>query len=95
MRPDAARNPVIASELCGTSITSPSRPQARTAQYVAMNPHIKFGRSDMRGFMLLNVTPNETTALFLALADVHDPASTMSTLAGFVVRDGRPGIVRA
>jgi len=95
MRPDAAHNPVVASELCGTSITSSSRPQARTEQFVAMNPHIKFGRSDKRGFMLLSVTPNQTTALFQALADVHDPASSVSTLASFVVQDGRPGIVRA
>jgi phosphodiesterase/alkaline phosphatase D-like protein len=32
-----AGNPVIATEFCGTSVTSPSRPQARTEQYVSMN----------------------------------------------------------
>ncbi|WP_296001551.1 alkaline phosphatase D family protein [Rugamonas sp.] len=92
LRFDAARNPVIATEFCGTSITSTSRPQERTAQLVAMNPHIKFGRSDRRGFMLLTITPQATTTLFQALDDVHDPASALSTLASFVVRDGRPGI---
>jgi alkaline phosphatase D len=92
-RPGSPRNRVVATEFCGTSVSSPSRPQARTDQYVAMNPNLKFGRSDRRGFMLLDITPRDTTTLFLALDDVHNGASALSTLAGFVVRDGKPGIV--
>ncbi|MEC5164176.1 MULTISPECIES: alkaline phosphatase D family protein [unclassified Janthinobacterium] len=91
LRPPSARNPVLATEFCGTSITSPSRPQARTEQYVAMNPHIQYGRSDKRGFMLLEVTPARTTTLFQGLADVHDANSALATVASFSVRDGQPG----
>ncbi|KQQ33097.1 alkaline phosphatase [Duganella sp. Leaf126] len=87
-------NPVLASELCGTSITSPSRPQQRTDDYVAINPGIKYGRSDRRGFMLLDVTPAATTAHFQALADVHDAQSALATAASFVVRSGRAGVVK-
>jgi alkaline phosphatase D len=94
MRPGGAGNPVIATELCGTSITSSSRPQSRTERIVADNGHIKFGRSDKRGFMLLDVRPERTTALFQALDDVHERLSPLATLAGFVVADGRPGITR-
>jgi alkaline phosphatase D len=94
-RPRSAANPVIATEFVGTSVTSPSRPQARTEQFVSMNHAIKYGRSDKRGFMLLNITPSDTTTLFLALDDVHDPASPIGTAASFLVRDGHPGLVRA
>ncbi|MES2259770.1 MAG: alkaline phosphatase D family protein [Pseudomonadota bacterium] len=91
-RPVSARNPVIATEFCGTSVTSSSRPQARTAQYVEMNPQLKFGRSDRRGFMLLEITPARSTVLFQGLDDVHNPASALATLASFAVVDGKPGI---
>lgn len=89
----SAVNPVIATEFCGTSITSSSRPQERTDQYVAQNPHIKFGCSDKRGFMLLDVSARQMNTYFLALDDVKRADSGISTLASFVVEDGHPGVV--
>ncbi len=86
-------NPVIATEFCGTSITSSSRPQERTDQYVAQNPHIKFGRSDKRGFMLLNISAKQMSTYFLALDDVARADSGISTLASFAVEDARPGVI--
>jgi alkaline phosphatase D len=91
-RPRSAANPVLATEFCGTSVTSPSRPQKRTEQYVSMNHGIKYGRSDKRGFMLLDVGPAKTTTLFQALDDVHDRSSGLSSAASFVVRDGKAGL---
>ena len=72
-RPASKDNPVLATEFVGTSVTSSSRPQQRTAQYVAMNPHMKYGRSDRRGYMLMEVTPKETRARFMGLDEVRDP----------------------
>lgn len=92
MRATSRSNPVLATEFCGTSITSSSRPQARTAEYVAMNPHIKYGRSDKRGYMLLAITPEKTSVLFQGLDNVRDSASHIATLASFTVRDGKPGL---
>jgi alkaline phosphatase D len=94
-QPTSASNPVIATEFCSTSITSSSRPQSRTEQMLVDNPHIKFGRSDRRGFVMMEMTPQRTFANFQALDDVHDADSGISTLARFVVEDGKPGIVRA
>ncbi|MES2150883.1 MAG: alkaline phosphatase D family protein [Pseudomonadota bacterium] len=91
-RPVSARNPVIATEFCGTSVTSTSRPQARTQQYVDMNSHIKFGRSDKRGFMLVELTPAQATSTFMAMENVHDAASAARALAVFTVRDGTAGL---
>jgi alkaline phosphatase D len=90
-RPVSNANPLIATEFCGTSVTSSSRPQKRTLEYVDMNPHIKYGRSDKRGFMLLEVTPAKTTTHFVGLDDVHDAGTAAATVAGFVVNAGRAG----
>lgn len=99
LKPDFNRaasrdNPVIATEFCGTSITSSSRPQARTERYLADNQHIKYGRSDRRGFVMMEVTPSRAIARFQALDDVMRADSGLSTVASFVVKDGRPGIVK-
>ncbi|WP_292931184.1 alkaline phosphatase D family protein [Noviherbaspirillum sp.] len=94
-RPDSADNPVIAAEFCGTSVTSSSRPQSRTDQYVAQNPHMKYGRSDRRGFVMMEVTPARTQVRFQGLDDVRNADSGISTIARFVVEDGRPGVIKA
>ncbi|MDN4037393.1 alkaline phosphatase [Massilia sp. YIM B02443] len=90
-RPVSKRNPVVASEFCGTSITSSSRPQERTLAHVANNPHMLYGRSDKRGYMLLEVTPQKTVTQFLGLDDVRDPRSKIATLAAFNVTNGKAG----
>ncbi|WP_194726882.1 alkaline phosphatase D family protein [Noviherbaspirillum malthae] len=88
-------NPVIATELCGTSVTSNSRPQSRTDRYVADNPHIKYGRSDRRGYMMLEVKPKRVSARFQALDDVRLADSGVSTAASFIIEDGRPRLQKA
>ncbi|MEW6024097.1 MAG: alkaline phosphatase D family protein [Pseudomonadota bacterium] len=86
-RPVSKANPVIAAEFCGTSITSSSRAQARTQENVDRNPHILYGRSDRRGYMLLEMTPKAVQARFMALDEVRDPQSKQSMLAAFSVED--------
>lgn len=92
-RATALDNPVIATEFCGTSITSSSRPQSRTARYVEQNPHIKYGRSDRRGYVTMNLTPPNTIVKFQGLDDAQDAESGISTLASFIVENGKPGAV--
>jgi alkaline phosphatase D len=57
-----------------------------------MNPHIKFGRSDKRGYMLLEITPQETRTRFMGLDEVRDPKTIQRDLAAFRVEDGKPGV---
>jgi alkaline phosphatase D len=87
-RPVSDQNRVVAAEFCGTSVTSSSRPQARTLEYLPRNPHIKYGRSDKRGYMMLEVTPTATTTSFMGLDDVHDARSDVAALAKFEVSAG-------
>lgn len=93
-RPVSPENPVLAAEFCGTSITSSSRPQSRTDQYVAQNPHIKYGRSDRRGYMLMELTPARLRASLMGLEDVRAPDSGIETLATFRVESGKPGLLK-
>ena len=93
-RPVSAANPVIATEFCGTSVTSGSRGQARTLQYLDMNRHVKYGRSDKRGFMLMELTPAKTSTMFMGLDDVRDANSGVARLATFEVTEGKAGARR-
>lgn len=90
----SADNPVVATEFCGTSVTSNSRSQLRTDQYVAQNPHIKYGRSDRRGYVMMEVKPSAATVRFQALDDVRLAESGVFTAARFEIEDGRAGVMR-
>jgi alkaline phosphatase D len=94
-QPVSKSNPVLAAELCGTSITSSSRPQVRTRENVERNPHILYGRSDRRGYMLLHVTARRVHTLFNGLVDVHDPQSAQVALAAFDLHQGSSSLRRA
>lgn len=91
LEPVSKDNPVLATEFCGTSVTSSSRPQERTLQYLKMNPHIQFGQSDRRGYMLLEIGRDKTVTHFMGLENVDDAQSAQTTLARFEVEAGRPG----
>ena len=91
-RPVSRANPVVATEFVGTSVTSSSRPQQRTLDYVAMNPHIKYGRSDKRGYMFFEITPREARVRCMGLDEVRNPGTPQRVLAAFRVADGRAGV---
>ena len=94
-QPPSAANPVLATEFCGGSVTSSSRPQARTDRILANNRHLKFGRSDCRGFMLIELGAARANVRFQRIDDIQRADSPASTLAAFVVEDGRVGVVQA
>lgn len=91
-RPAARDNPVIATEFCGTSISSSSRAQTRTEQLVAINPHVRYGRSDRRGYVMMELGPKSALATFQALDDVKRADSLAFPIARFMVESGRAGL---
>lgn len=93
-KPVSKQNPVVATEFVGTSVTSSSRPQAQTVEHVEKNPHMLYGRSDRRGYMLLELTPKQTVTHFMGLDDVRDAKSPIARLASFRVDDGFAGALR-
>jgi len=94
LRPASTANRVLAAEFCGTSVTSSSRPQARTDQIVGINPHIQYGRSDKRGYMLMEITPATLSTQMMGLDDVRDAKTNVAALATFRVAAGRSKVER-
>jgi alkaline phosphatase D len=84
--------PAVATELCGTSITSRGRAQSATDAIVRENPHIHYGDSARRGYTVLDVTPERCTARLRVLDDPEDRNSGVSTSATFEIEAGRPGV---
>ena len=91
---DDTEAPPVASELCGTSITTRGRAQSATDAVVRANPHIIFGDSARRGYFLLDVTPERCTAQLRVLEDPADRRTGVLTAATFAVDAGRPGVQR-
>lgn len=89
-----ARAPIVASEVCGTSIASQGATQAEADRIAAENPQVRYARSDRRGYCLLTL---ERDALIevRALDSEKRRDSGIDTLARFAVADGRPGIQSA
>jgi alkaline phosphatase D len=88
---DDPHSPVVATEFCGTSITSQGPPQERTDALRAENPHVKYANSAKRGYVRLDITPERCEAHLCGLDSEKTRASRLTTLASFVVEHGRPG----
>lgn len=89
-----AGTPIVAAEVCGTSMSSEGWPQERYDATMQENPHLLYGRSDRRGYALVELGRNAEVALRSPLT-VKTPTSSVETLARFVVEDGVRGIKRA
>ena len=88
---DNANSAVVASEFCGTSITSLSLPQAQIDAARAFNPHVKYSRADQRGYMRFRLDAQQLHVALRVLDDARDADSGIATAARFVVDAARPG----
>ncbi len=91
-RPDA---PTLATEFCGTSISSHGRPQAAVDASRPFNPHIHYARSDQRGYLRFRADPQQLSVEVRSVHNALDPNSNISTSARFTVESGRPGAHRS
>jgi alkaline phosphatase D len=89
---DDENAPVVASELVGTSITSPGPNSEQFTRYLSDNPHIKFFDSGNHGYVLVNVDRQRMTSNFQIVSDVSAPHTQRSTLRSFVIENGRAGV---
>ncbi|MEP7099652.1 MAG: alkaline phosphatase D family protein [Burkholderiales bacterium] len=92
---DVPEAKVIASEFCGTSITSLSMAQSKLDAMRPFNPHLHCARSDQRGYMRFTLTGTQLQAQLRVVDNALDPASGISTAARYIVEAGRPGAVAA
>jgi len=92
---DVPEAKVIATEFCGTSITSLSMAQSRLDAMRPFNPHLRYARSDQRGYMRFTLGGAQLQAQLRVVDNALDPASGISTAARFVVEAARPGVMAA
>ena len=88
---DDARAPVIASEFCGTSISSNGLAQSRLDAARPHNPHLLHARSDERGYIRFELRAGRLEAELRAVDQPWEADSTLHTQARFVVEAGKPG----
>jgi alkaline phosphatase D len=88
------QSPTVATELCGTSIASRGRAQSATDMIVRDNPHIHFGESLRRGYVVVDVTAERCTARLRAIEDATDRNTGVVTAATFAIDAGSPGARR-
>jgi alkaline phosphatase D len=91
---DDDRSPVVATEFCGTSITSAGMRQDRVDAMRRFNPHLHHARADERGYLRFALSASSLQVQLRTLADVRDPVSAISTSASFAVEPSRPGAQR-
>ena len=84
---------VIATEFCGTSITSLSMPQSRLDAARGFNPHVHHAHSDQRGYVRFTLSAARLQAQLRVVDNALDPASGIATSARFAVDAAQPGAV--
>ena len=87
----APRGSPLATEFVGTSITSEGPSAKGLHQALKSNPHVKYGRSDKRGYATVDLTAARCTVGFEALDDEKQKDSPVRRLQTFVVEDGVTG----
>jgi alkaline phosphatase D len=85
--------PVVASEFCGTSISSLGLAQSRIDAALGFNPNVLYGRSTERGYASIEVTERQVGVRLQTVDRPLDPDSGLTTAARFIVEAGRPGPV--
>jgi len=81
----------VATEFCGTSISSSGLNNVTLQKARVFNPHLKYARSDQRGYMSFNLTARSLEARVMALDDVNIRDSAIQIAARYAVDPREPG----
>ena len=92
---DDPKTPVIATEFCGTSISSLGLPQQRLDVARGLNPHLHHARSDQRGYVRFALDRQRLQAELRVVNDADDPASALSVQGRYAVEAARPGVQKS
>ncbi len=91
---DDGKSPTVATEFCGTSVTSPaSASEGQFARAQAINGHVRFVDGARRGYLLAELTPQMLSVKLRAIDDATKRAPAISTVAAWTVADGKPGAI--
>lgn len=91
-QPDRPDSPIIATEFCGTSISSQG-PSARTvAGILATNPHIRYGDAVHRGYSIVDLRRGRLDGRLRGVETVKRADSPISTVTEVTMPQGKPGL---
>ncbi len=92
--PENPDTPLVASEVCGTSISSQGITQDDSELAERTHPHLRYVNNWQRGYVVMDLTPGNAR-MRLRTVNEKDRHSDVQTTASFVVEAGRPGWTRA
>ena len=84
---------MVATEFCGTSISSLAIAHSRIDAARAFNPHVHDGRGDQRGYMRFELDAKKLQVQ-VRVVDALDPRSGVTTAARFTVDAKKAGAVK-
>jgi alkaline phosphatase D len=92
---ERAESAPVAPEFVTTSITSQAWPQERVNRMLPDNPHILLADSRYRGYTRVRVTPQRWSVDLRIVDTVKQRDARCSTLASYVVENGKPAPLKA
>ena len=90
--PADPHSPIVASEFCGTSISSNGMGQQRLDQIAPWNPHLHLARSRERGYVRFALDHDHLQAELRTVGGPLEADSPVHAFAQFTVAAGQPGI---
>jgi alkaline phosphatase D len=91
-QPDRPDSPVVATELCGTSITSQGPSERTVLGIVENNPHIRYANPYARGYSWVELRRDRMDGRLRAVETVKRPDAAISTAAEATWQEGKPGL---
>lgn len=90
---DKPNSPIVATEFCGTSITSDGGKQEQLDKFLPRNPHIHHGRIDQHGTVRFKLTPTRLDVELRVVDDIKSASSAVRGAERFSVEAARPGVM--
>lgn len=96
LKPDfnSLDSPVVATEFCGTSITSQGPSAAQVLGALGENPHMHYGNGTKRGYLKVELRRDTCIVALRGLDSEKRADSGIATTATWTVENGRPGAQR-
>jgi alkaline phosphatase D len=88
---DDPSSPIVATEFCGTSISSQGPSAKETTEAVKLNKHIQYANGDARGYVRVALSKDKADVTLRSVESVKVPNSPIKDLAQYTVAKGKPG----
>ncbi len=88
------KHPPVATEFVTSSITSHGPPAQRMDAALQQQSNLVYANSRRRGYLRIDITPQQMAVDLQGMDSVERTVSDSSTIARFVVTNGRPGATR-